>query len=141
MGVCGRDCRGGESAGGGVNGPMIFRYTRAQAMADGVLVNLSKLAKDAGFKYPVAVTVGVWEECISTEPKDVKRGQSEKGRAWDILSVLFFNIKRMLEGQDQVVFKVKVEKDGHALIKSLWAKVGSGDQGEPVITIMLVGED
>ena len=44
---------------------LIFSYTRAQAIADGVLVDVSELAKQAGFRFPVAVTAGVWAECVA----------------------------------------------------------------------------
>ena len=37
-------------------GPVIFSYTRAQAIEDGVLVDLSAWAREEGFRYPLAVT-------------------------------------------------------------------------------------
>ena len=57
------------------SGAVIFSYTCAQAIADGVLVDVSKLAKEAGFRFPVAVTAGVWAECV-TVPEGVT-GQDE----------------------------------------------------------------
>lgn len=39
---------------------VISVYTRAQALEDGVLVDLTDWAREAGFKIPVAVTQGVW---------------------------------------------------------------------------------
>jgi hypothetical protein len=53
-------------------GEPIFRYTRAQAIADGVLVDLTTtiddkgqlLCQQAGFKIPVAVTRTAWERTI-----------------------------------------------------------------------------
>ena len=39
---------------------LIHRYTRAEAIADGVLVDVSALAKEAGFKYPMALTATVY---------------------------------------------------------------------------------
>ena len=71
------------------SGVLIFSYTR-QAIADGVLVDVSKLAKEAGFRFPVAVTAGVWAECV-TVPEGVA-GQDETGRLWDVLNVLRFAI-------------------------------------------------
>jgi hypothetical protein len=40
--------------------PVIFSYTRAQAIEDGVLVDLTDWAKETGFKVPVACTAAVW---------------------------------------------------------------------------------
>jgi hypothetical protein len=35
---------------------IIYSYTRKQAIADGVLIDVTELAKEAGFKCPVAFT-------------------------------------------------------------------------------------
>ncbi len=34
-------------------GPVIYSYTRAQAVADGVQVEVTKTAQEAGIKFPV----------------------------------------------------------------------------------------
>lgn len=39
---------------------VVSTYTRAQALEDGVLVDLSSLAREAGFRWPLAVTQAVW---------------------------------------------------------------------------------
>ena len=41
-------------------GPVISAYTRAQAIADGVLVDVSEMAREAGLKHPTALTATVW---------------------------------------------------------------------------------
>jgi len=41
-------------------GKFIRTYTRAEALADGVLVGVSETATKAGFKVPVAVTKAFW---------------------------------------------------------------------------------
>ena len=46
----------------------IYRYSRAQAVEDGVLVDVSKIAREAGITFPVAVTCAVWEQCIAVPP-------------------------------------------------------------------------
>ncbi len=43
-----------------VFGEVISSYSRAQAIEDGVLVDISGLAREAGFRYPVAVSRGVF---------------------------------------------------------------------------------
>ncbi len=40
--------------------PVIFAYTRAQAIEDGVLVDVSETAREASFNIPVAITRTVW---------------------------------------------------------------------------------
>src|ERR1019366_7436165 len=39
-----------------VFGDVIYSYTRKQAIEDGVLVDITEMAKEAGIKYPVAIT-------------------------------------------------------------------------------------
>src|SRR6185437_8267129 len=46
-------------------GEVIYSYTRAQAIADGVLVDVSETAKEAGFKYPVALTRMVFDAYVT----------------------------------------------------------------------------
>lgn len=60
--------------------PIVFSYSRAQAIADGVLVDLTEWARETGFTVPVVCTSAVWHGYIV--PKDELRhvGQSERGR-------------------------------------------------------------
>ena len=69
-------------------GPVIFAYTRAQAIEDGVLVDVSEMASEAGLKHPTALTAAVWAEYVQV-PKGVKC-QDEQGRLWDILNMFRF---------------------------------------------------
>jgi hypothetical protein len=43
------------------NADLIHRYTRADAIRDGVLSDVSETAKEAGIRWPVALTAAVWE--------------------------------------------------------------------------------
>lgn len=133
---------------------VIHTYSRAQAIADGVLIDVSELGREAGFRFPVAVTAGVWAECIAV-PEGVA-GQDETGRLWDVLHLLRFAITAMkknrprfaLLGQtapgERVDFAVHVRNDNRAgdpPLVPLYALCGPGDDAEPVITVMLPHED
>ncbi|MBL7116200.1 MAG: hypothetical protein ISS35_10575, partial [Kiritimatiellae bacterium] len=65
-------------------GPVIFQYTRKQAIEDGVLVDVSETAKEAGIKFPTALTQAVYEQYVVVSPA-LKGEQDESGRLWDIL--------------------------------------------------------
>jgi hypothetical protein len=141
-------------------GEPIYSYTRAQAIADGVLVDLTTatddkgqlLCQQAGFKVPVAITRTAWAQTIEAggiwkpdgegEVLELKGGQSVTGRTWDLLWML-----RAASGQagstDRVHFQVQVnvQGDGRRETVNLWALCGPGDDAQPVITIMLEGED
>lgn len=57
---------------------LIVAFTRRQAIEDGVLLDVSETAREAGFAVPVAVTAGVWSLCVS-DPEGVS-GQDDAGR-------------------------------------------------------------
>ena len=48
--------------------PVISAYSRVQAIADDVLINVTETAKEAGFIYPVAVTAELWGDIEDIPP-------------------------------------------------------------------------
>src|ERR1035438_4884561 len=67
-------------------GPVIYAYTRSQAVADGEQVEVSKIAAEAGIRFPVFLTRGVYDAYVTVPPGVT--GQDEAGRLWDILWLL-----------------------------------------------------
>lgn len=130
---------------------IIHAYTRAQALADGELVDAGPAAREAGFIWPVAMTRSVWVDCVQWDEGDRERkpgaGQDEAGRLWDVLSMARFAIKRTRpgEGGQRLEFEVlRVPRTGRGLRPQLVHLVlvcGPGDDAEPVVTIMTAGED
>lgn len=118
-------------------------YTRAQAIDDGVLVDITNYSKDMGFKYPVAVTEAVHD--ILNPSCDLKAdGQDIIGRTWDMLIILKLYIHKLADDKtDRLDFSplFVMEKGKKAEPVDLWAQIGPGDNFEPVITIMMQGED
>ncbi|MGK3943316.1 DUF6573 family protein [Streptomyces caeruleatus] len=127
---------------------IIHAYTRGQALADGVLVAADvELAREAGFRVPVALTSAVWEGCVAWNDGDSERQvpQDERGRLWDVLNMARAAIRRSggIGGQATVDLR-RVPRDGRtrqARPVRLVCAIGPGDQGEPVITIMEPHED
>jgi hypothetical protein len=74
------------------NADPIYRYTRAQAIEDGVLIDVSAVAREAGIAYPVALTSAAWGRCVTVPPG--VEGQDEAGRLWDVLWLLRLAIGR-----------------------------------------------
>jgi len=121
--------------------PVIFRYTRAQAIEDGVLVDLTAWAKETGFKFPVACTAAVWSEYVQPPKGTEGYGQSERGRAHDVLWMLYNAIRRS-SGGNELLFKVIfLQAPGKHEEVTLKSHCGPGDRGEPVLTIMRPDED
>ena len=122
-------------------GEPISIYTRRQAIEDGALVDLMQpetagLVREAGFKFPIAMTIAAWTAAIGPVGKPLPDGQDLQGRLWDVLWMLKCTIHAGAAG-DRLAFTVKV---GRKLVR-LWSQCGPGDDAEPVITIMLPGED
>jgi hypothetical protein len=134
---------------------IIFSYTRKEAINDGVLVDVSTVAQEAGFRYPVAITAAVWA-MINSIPES-KSYQDIDGRLWDVLFMAAMAISRNRNRDcSQILYDLILErvetrqvktKDGvrdrDVLVRNLTLKMvcGPGDEGEPVITIMLAHED
>ena len=119
---------------------VIDSYSRAEAIQDGVLVNVSTVAAEAGIRYPVAVTRELWDTYIVPDPRSVKLGQSESGRLWDILWMYRMAVPR--SSGDTLYFRLYfIMKERQKRLVTLKAVCGPGDTPEPVITIMLPHED
>ena len=120
---------------------IIHAYSRREALEDGFLVDLGQLAREAGFRWPLAVTRAVWDVLEPSE--ELKReGQSWTGRAWDMLCVLRVSLRQSRDGREARFAPLFVRKPGGAPEPvALRAVSGPGDDGEPVITVMLADED
>lgn len=122
------------------NYDVIYSYSRRQAIQDGVLVDVSEMAKEAGIRFPVALTSTIWNGYIVPDDELASSGQSIQGRLWDVLwmfrqkalktkeSILLFEVLFLMANQHTEAIKFKAVCDG-------------GDDGAPVITIMLLDED
>ena len=128
-------------------GNVISTYTRAQAIEDGVLIDAGAMAQEAGFKWPVALTSAVWADCVAWSEHDSEKQayQDESGRLWDVLFMASQAIRAASDSGDRRNFSLyRVPRNGqsHAAEEvTLKLIVGPGDQGEPVITILLPNED
>ena len=137
----------------------VYSYSRAQAIADGVLVDVTNAADASGqrlspFKYPVGMTHAAWEATIGAggtweDDKDGEAvlqfpgGQDFAGRMHDVFTMLLFAIRQAKPGEDRIWFSVLVDvnRDGRKTKVELWSQCGPGDTAEPVLTIMLTNED
>ena len=121
---------------------VIHVYTRAQAIEDGVLIDVTETAKEAGFRVPVALTAAVWAEYVAVP--DGVEAQDEAGRLWDVLWMCRFGIAST-KGQGSVIrFSLHVRNDnraGEPPLVTLKAICGPDDDGAPCVTILLPDED
>ncbi len=139
-------------------GEVIYSYTRAQAIEDGVLVDLTdpsftfrlglNILREAGIKYPVAMTSTAFARTVQELDEPLPPAQDISARLWDLLTKFKLAARR---GGSEVHFAVRVwnwvrvngqrtERTKHEDVQ-LKALCGPGDDAEPVITIMLPDED
>lgn len=102
-------------------GNTVASYSRKQAIEDGVLVDLTAEAEIVGFVIPVA--------CTSSVSEFIKDASDTAD--------LLFKLKRLaqmsLRNQNRIDFTFKGQQ--------LYSVVGPGDTADPVLTIMMIGED
>ncbi len=133
----------------------IYTYSRSQAVADGVQVDVTKTAQEAGICFPVFLTRGVYDAYVAVPPglTDGPCGshQDESGRLWDIVWMTRFAIMRMRAGRNAtpaadrlpVALYVRQSDNHPARLMSLRATAGAVDIDDPApaITVMLPDED
>jgi hypothetical protein len=108
-----------------------------------MLIDVSETSREAGIKFPCAVTCSVWARYVAM-PAGLT-GQNESGRLWDVVSMLLHAIRGSADS-DCIRYQLYVRNsnrdraDSRDLV-TLKAMCGPGDDAEPVITIMLPDED
>jgi len=125
-------------------GKVIYKYSRKQALEDGVLVDVTETAKEAGIRYNTAVTEALWNYIEPTE-KLKEMGQSIQGRLWDVLYMFAIAARSVPKGCSELLYSVSFLLENSESFKThvvkLKAVIGPGDTAEPVITLMLEDED
>jgi hypothetical protein len=119
---------------------VIFSYGRRQAIADGVLIDVSLTAQEAGIRFRVALTAAAWARCVAVPPG--VRCQDEAGRLWDVLRM--FALAARKASAPTLFFAVHVRNNnrrGTPPSVRLNAVCGPGDDAAPVVTVMLPEED
>ena len=128
-------------------GHVLSAYTRAQAIEDGILVDVSETAREAGFTIPVALTRSVWNRLVAI-PEGYRGFQDERGRLWDVLWMARHHALRASD-RDRVRMCVLVRDIRKDLRDSNRAPrrhfpivaIGAGDDGGPAIVIMFPEDD
>ena len=137
-----RSKRAGEPEGPFADAELLYAYTRKDALADGVQIDVSETAREAGLKFPVYLTRAVWENYVRVP--DGVRCQNEKGRLWDIVWMLRCAARRT--SGPQMLFGLHIRNDNRDRtppLVNLKAVCGPLDihDPQPAITVMLPDED
>ncbi len=114
---------------------LIHVYTRARAIADSALVDVSATAHEAGFLIPVALTATVHADVNDLSGRYITAGQDARGRLWDLLF-----LARLNADTSEFVFNLHMPV-GEGQKYSVKAMIGPGDDEQPVLTLLLPTED
>jgi len=136
---------------------IIDSYSRAEALEDGMLVDVSEHARSLGVIYPIAMTHAAYEKYVAWDDSDNAREhalQDSVGHLHDVLWMFRLGARR--NNGPEFCFSLRVVRrsygtelvelsaarhDGVGELVKLRAVCGPGDTAEPVITIMLPEED
>ena len=133
-----------------VFGTMIYSYSRAQAIEDGVLVDISSMTEEEEgsgsiaalclqhYKWPIALTNSVWA-IIEEAVENPDNPSTHVGILHDILWMSRVR-KRQINTQT-IFFEVAIAGAGREKPVKFKLMSGTGDEGEPVLTLMLPYED
>ena len=119
---------------------LIYSYSRQQAIEDGELVDVSETAREAGIKFPTALTRSVWTDIVEPGKIALAHGESIQGRLWDVLW-MFRCAARANGATDTILYRLIATRGGRRHTRELKAVCGPGDTLDPCITIMMPDED
>ena len=115
---------------------IIYTYTRADAIADGVIIDLSKefpVCKRV-YKFPVCCTQSVWS-IINSTPSEWVVGE--------VIAVIVASNQNKTKIIDETshLFEVRIENSAPSDRHTMKIICHGDDNGNPCLTIMLPNED
>jgi len=127
---------------------IISQYTRAEAIEDGILVDMTvepfgSLAREAGLKWPIAMTATAFNAFVAVDDEGGAKGhagQDERGRWWDCV-FMFRRTRREISPLEARWKLIVRDPDGRNRLKELKCVSGPADDMSPCLTFMLPGED
>ena len=120
-------------------GDLDYCESHEEAIADGLLIDVSKMARELGIYLPVVVSQNVWYICIDADPWEPK--QAEEMRLRFILNAMRSATRTLKDGVT-VSFSVWLCRGSdEPVLLELKACGNLDDHGGPVISIIFPGKD
>lgn len=116
-------------------GNIVFSYTRAQALQDGTLIEVTNAARTHGFRLPFALSYAVFARFVAGD------ADGESGRLYRLLRRSYEQARAAARsaggGGDRIYFDFTDDRGSEHLI----LHVGPGDTAAPVLTLMTQADD
>lgn len=124
---------------------IIAQYTRAQALADGALIDVSAMAREAGIVYPAAISQALSAD-IDAIPAHLVGLASREGRLWDVLWMARCAMRDAPIDAERIAYELILPvgpeaATGFETTYAVQLVCGPGDDAEPVLTLMRTDED
>lgn len=125
--------------------------SRQEALQQGFLIEVSSVAQNAGYRFPVALTRALWRDVNAAPDSLMGRDyggviQTPDNRLWHLLLDLAYQIDRDA-APDESAFVARILMPTADPAGQVWSRcsirysLGLGDDGEAVATIMRPGEE
>ncbi len=115
----------------------ICTYTRKDALEAGLLIDVSQIAIQAGYAWPVAITAEVWQDYIQLPGQGRPTHQGETERVNELLYLLMHEIQNGDQDRAEISFAFLLLSNPSSLKPvTLKAVVTPDDDGNPCITIL-----
>ncbi|MGH3368677.1 MAG: DUF6573 family protein, partial [Nocardioidaceae bacterium] len=114
------------------NAEVLDTYTLADAIRDGILIDITDTAREAGLGVAITITQDAWDDCVAwtkeTENRKGFTGQSQTGRLWDVLTMTRYAAQRTVGTTATVqLFRVPPRgRDIEARYTELHLNIGPG---------------
>jgi excisionase family DNA binding protein len=120
----------------GLADPEQQRKARQDAIDDGDLIEITRMGRDMGITLPLAVSARATQSMV---PFTNIPQETVTENLWDTLHA--FRDKALTTTEKEFEFQVSLYQNGLVPTLTFKATVSPGDDGEPVITIMMPDED
>ncbi len=111
-------------------------YTRAEAISDGQLIDVSQSARQLGICLSVAITASAWAQLIAVPHKK----EEEIERLFALLGRVQFELDQTPAFDHRLIVSVEAETGEQKQIE-IRVTVGPDEKGKIVVTVMLGYED
>ncbi len=117
-------------------------YTRARAVHDGLMIDVSPIAAHTGYRLPVAITRAAWAAAVFCTPAELARGFTEAERLAHLLACLNDAVHRAPCHASALQFGMCIERAQNEFSAVLLrCVVWPGDDGELALTVRIPGEE
>jgi len=123
-------------------GPVIYAYTRKQAISDGEQIDVTQTAQKCGIRYPMFITRAVFENFVAV-PEGVT-SHDEAGRLFNAVWATRMAILRNRRGLDRIRVVLHVHNGQRRAKRVQLVAVCSAfdiDDPRPAITLLMKHED